>query len=75
MHILYIIYTVYVCVYTETTLRSITNEYLCSLTDTPEHMIRLYKAFLTENGITNYTPSLELQMKMNNSLKQLTKCE
>ena len=34
-------------------------------------MIRFYKAFLTKNGITNYTPSLELQMKMNNSLKQL----
>ena len=53
----------------------ITNEYLCSLTDPPEHIIRLYKAFLTKNGITNYTPSLELQMKLNNSLKQLTKCE
>ena len=47
-------------------------EYLhvCSFTDPPEHIIGLYKAFLTINGIINYTPSLELQMKMNNNNSQ-----
>ena len=45
---------------------NITNEtevYLCSLTDTPVHITRLYESFLSNNGITNHSLS---QMKMNN---------
>ena len=47
-----------------------TEQYLCSLTDLPVHITRLYEAFLTNNGIANHTPS---QMKMNNLSNQPTK--
>ena len=42
-----------------------TEQYLSSLSDSPEHITRLYKTFLTDNGIKNHTPLPELQTRMN----------
>ena len=47
-----------------------TEQYLSSLSDSPEHITRLYKTFLTDNGIKNHTPLPELQTRMNTTSQQ-----